>query len=53
MRLSQATGIAPPKIKGVLFIKITKSAWRPLQIRNENADIIRIFSSKEYNDLKG
>lgn len=41
-----------PKIDGVVFYSVGNSSWRILQLKNGNADIMRISSVKEYESLK-
>ncbi len=42
----------PPGIDGVLFIKVSASMWRLLQLKNGNADVIKVSSTREYTNLK-
>lgn len=41
-----------PKIDGVVFYSVGNSAWRILQLKNGNADIVRVSSVKEYESLR-
>lgn len=41
-----------PKINKIMFIVIPNTEWRLLQLKNGNASVLRLFSLREYNELK-
>lgn len=41
-----------PEINKILFIVLPNTEWRLLQLKNGNSHILRLYSLREYNELK-
>ncbi len=52
LRANQNYWQGKPKIGKLMFIAIPNTEWRLLQLKNGNAHILRLFSLREYNELK-